>query len=85
VGAGAGPGVYEAAIEYAEALEAADRATLFKLAAKELAMPHGIMPSFMGAHRETRETVRVRERERGRETVCLPATVYMLTCDCVLV
>ena len=44
-----GPGVYEAALEYAEALEAADRAALFKMSTKEIAMPFGIMPSFMGA------------------------------------
>ncbi|HZS11384.1 MAG TPA: glutamine synthetase [Nitrospirales bacterium] len=42
-----GPGVYEAAIAYSDALEAADRATLFKTAVKEIAYRHGIMPSFM--------------------------------------
>jgi len=42
-----GPGVYEAAILYGEALEAADRAVLFKTAAKEIAARFGIMPSFM--------------------------------------
>ena len=42
-----GPGVYEAAIVYDEALEAADRAVLFKEAAKEIAARFGIMPSFM--------------------------------------
>ncbi len=42
-----GPGVFEAAILYSEALEAADRAILFKLAAKEIGMRFGIMPSFM--------------------------------------
>ena len=42
-----GPGVYEAAILYGEALEAADRALLFKDAAKEIAARFGIMPSFM--------------------------------------
>jgi glutamine synthetase len=42
-----GPGVYEAAILFSEALEAADRAVLFKLAAKEIGARFGIMPSFM--------------------------------------
>jgi len=42
-----GPGVYEAAILYGDALEAADRAVLFKAAAKEIAARFGIMPSFM--------------------------------------
>ena len=42
-----GPGVFEAAILYSEALEAADRAVLFKLAAKEIGVRFGIMPSFM--------------------------------------
>lgn len=42
-----GPGVFEAAITYSEALEAADRAILFKTAAKEIGFRYGIMPSFM--------------------------------------
>ncbi|WP_166335076.1 glutamine synthetase family protein [Sphingobacterium chungjuense] len=42
-----GPGVYEAAITYSDALEAADRATLFKTAVKEIAYKHGIMATFM--------------------------------------
>ena len=42
-----GPGVYEAAIQYCEGIEAADRAILFKLAAKEIGFRFGIMPSFM--------------------------------------
>ncbi len=42
-----GPGVYEAAIQYGPALEAADRAALFKTAAKELATRHGVMACFM--------------------------------------
>jgi glutamine synthetase len=42
-----GPGVYEAAIQYSEALESGDRAILFKLAAKEIGNRFGIMPSFM--------------------------------------
>jgi glutamine synthetase len=42
-----GPGVYEAAILYSEALEAADRATLFKTGTKEIGQRFGIMPSFM--------------------------------------
>jgi glutamine synthetase len=42
-----GPGVYEAAILYSDALEAADRATLFKTSVKEIGARFGIMPSFM--------------------------------------
>ncbi|MGL1887444.1 MAG: glutamine synthetase family protein [Reichenbachiella sp.] len=42
-----GPGVYEAAIQYSGILEAADRATLFKTAVKEIATKHGIMATFM--------------------------------------
>ncbi|PIQ25633.1 glutamine synthetase [bacterium (Candidatus Blackallbacteria) CG17_big_fil_post_rev_8_21_14_2_50_48_46] len=42
-----GPGVFEAAITVDEALESADRAILFKSAAKEIGLRFGIMPSFM--------------------------------------
>ena len=42
-----GPGVMEAAIQYSEALEAGDRAVLFKSGAKEIGHRFGIMPSFM--------------------------------------
>ncbi len=42
-----GPGVYEAAIVFSAALEAADRAILFKQGAKEIGARFGIMPSFM--------------------------------------
>jgi glutamine synthetase len=42
-----GPGVYEVAIQFSEALEAADRAVLFKTGAKEIGSRFGIMPSFM--------------------------------------
>ncbi|HWA35676.1 MAG TPA: hypothetical protein VG737_16150 [Cyclobacteriaceae bacterium] len=42
-----GPGVLEAAITYSDALTAADRATLFKTAVKEIAYRHGIMATFM--------------------------------------
>jgi glutamine synthetase len=42
-----GPGVYEAAIAFSDALEAADRAVLFKTGAKEIGLRHGVMPSFM--------------------------------------
>ena len=42
-----GPGVYEAAILFSDALEAADRAFLFKTAAKEIGARFGVMPSFM--------------------------------------
>ena len=42
-----GPGVMEAAIVYSDALEAADRAVLFKSGAKEIGHRFQIMPSFM--------------------------------------
>jgi glutamine synthetase len=42
-----GPGVYEAALQFCEALQAADRATLFKTGAKEIGARFGVMPSFM--------------------------------------
>ncbi|MEI9934783.1 MAG: hypothetical protein WDM71_08020 [Ferruginibacter sp.] len=42
-----GDGVYEAAIEYADVLEAADRAILFKTGVKEIAYRHGLIASFM--------------------------------------
>ena len=42
-----GPGVLEAAIAYANALEAADRAALFKTFTKILAERRGLMASFM--------------------------------------
>src|SRR3954463_6915731 len=42
-----GPGTYEAAITYANILEAADRALLFKTAVKEIAYRHGIIATFM--------------------------------------
>ena len=48
-----GPGVYEAAISASEALEAADRAVLFKAGAKEIAKKHGFMASFMARWNET--------------------------------
>ncbi|SCW54329.1 glutamine synthetase [Mucilaginibacter sp. NFR10] len=48
-----GPGVYEAAILHDEVLAAADKATLFKTAVKEIAYKHGIMASFMAKWTET--------------------------------
>lgn len=42
-----GPGVFEAAIQFCDALEAADRGVLFKTAAKEIGARFGIMPTFM--------------------------------------
>lgn len=42
-----GPGVMEAALLYSDALEAADRAVLFKTSAKEIGARFGIMPTFM--------------------------------------
>ncbi|ODV90122.1 hypothetical protein CANCADRAFT_101386 [Tortispora caseinolytica NRRL Y-17796] len=42
-----GPGVYEAAITYAEALKVADRTSLFKLTCKSVGPKYGVMPCFM--------------------------------------
>ena len=42
-----GPGVYEAAIHHDHALQAADKAVLFKTSVKELAYRHGLLASFM--------------------------------------
>jgi len=42
-----GPGVYEAAIGYDDALAAADKAALFKTAVKEIAARHGCTATFM--------------------------------------
>ena len=42
-----GPGVYEAAIAFSDALTQADRAILFKTGTKEIGARFGIMPSFM--------------------------------------
>jgi glutamine synthetase len=47
-----GPGVYEAAILYAELPEAADRAVLFKSGVKEIAHRHGIIATFMAKFNE---------------------------------
>ena len=47
-----GPGVYEAAILHDGILAAADKATLFKNAVKEIASRHGIMASFMAKWNE---------------------------------
>jgi glutamine synthetase len=42
-----GPGVVEAAIVYTDVVTAADRATLFKTAVKEIAFKSGLMATFM--------------------------------------
>jgi glutamine synthetase len=47
-----GPGVFEAAILYSDALEAADRAVLFKSGLKDIAGRFGIMPTFMAKWNE---------------------------------
>lgn len=47
-----GPGVYEAAIKYDDIVTAADKATLFKTAVKEIAYRHGLMASFMAKYRK---------------------------------
>ena len=48
-----GPGVYEAAIMYADIVEAADRAVLFKSGVKEIGHRHGILPTFMAKFNES--------------------------------
>ncbi|HZP56674.1 MAG TPA: glutamine synthetase family protein [Dehalococcoidia bacterium] len=45
-----GEGMYEMNIRYAPALEAADRAMLFKSGAKELLAPAGVVPTFMAKY-----------------------------------
>nr|POF14142.1 type-1 glutamine synthetase 2 [Quercus suber] len=47
-----GPGVYEAALEYGEIREMADRAALFKLAVKNVSSAYGITPCFMAKPRQ---------------------------------
>jgi glutamine synthetase len=42
-----GPGVYEAALEFGEIRQMADRASLFKYVVKSVATRHGITPCFM--------------------------------------
>jgi len=42
-----GPGVYEAAIRFDDALKTADRAALFKVALKQIAHRHGVSVTFM--------------------------------------
>jgi len=42
-----GPGVYEAAIVVDDAVQAADKAALFKTALKEIAARHNLIPTFM--------------------------------------
>jgi len=42
-----GSGVYEAALDYTDILEAADRAVLFKTSVKEIAYRHGLSACFM--------------------------------------
>jgi len=48
-----GPGTYEAAIKYADIVEAGDRAILFKTAVKEIAYKHNIMATFMAKINES--------------------------------
>jgi len=42
-----GPGVFETALAYTNAMRMADNAILFKYVAKSVGMKHGILPSFM--------------------------------------
>jgi glutamine synthetase len=46
-----GPGVYEAALEYGEVKEMADKAALFKLTVKNMSSKFGITPCFMAKPR----------------------------------
>ena len=46
-----GPGVYEAALEYGEIREMADKASLFKLVVKNMSSKYGITPCFMAKPR----------------------------------
>lgn len=43
----AGPGNLEVALRHADALQAADRAALFKQAVREIGRPHGLLHTFM--------------------------------------
>ncbi|EED19640.1 glutamine synthetase, putative [Talaromyces stipitatus ATCC 10500] len=47
-----GPGVFEAALQFGEIKEMADRAGLFKYVVKSLGSKHGITPAFMAKPRE---------------------------------
>ena len=47
-----GPGVFEAALEFGEIKEMADRASLFKYVVKAMGTKHGITPSFMAKPKE---------------------------------
>jgi len=47
-----GPGVYEAALEYGEITAMADKASLFKLAVRNISSGYGITPCFMAKPRE---------------------------------
>ncbi|KAL4883977.1 hypothetical protein BJY04DRAFT_183699 [Aspergillus karnatakaensis] len=47
-----GPGVYEAALQFGEAGEMADKAGLFKYVVKSVGTKHGITPTFMAKPRE---------------------------------
>jgi glutamine synthetase len=47
-----GPGVFEAALEYGEIKEMADRAGLFKYVVKSVGSRHGITPCFMAKPRQ---------------------------------
>ncbi|RKP34028.1 hypothetical protein BJ085DRAFT_38418, partial [Dimargaris cristalligena] len=42
-----GPGVYECALQYTNAMDLADRAAMFKMTVKQVALTHGMIASFM--------------------------------------
>ena len=58
-----GPGVFEAAIGFSEALEQADRSILFKTGIKEIGARFGIMPSFMAKPHQSLPGCRSREEQ----------------------
>jgi len=47
-----GPGVFEAALEFGEVTEMADRGSLFKYVVKAMGTKHGITPTFMAKPKE---------------------------------
>ncbi len=44
--------MYEAALQYTDALSLADRACLFKLSVKQMGLKYGVMPTFMAKPHE---------------------------------
>ena len=61
-----GPGVYETALAYTNAVRMADNAILFKYLVKSMGMKHGILPSFMA-------------KPWGNVCLVSPVTVHMFS------